>query len=128
MVAPRKRVLIVDDEISVAQMLRKRLEMAHFEVLVALDGMEGLEKARREPPDIIILDCMLPRMNGFEVCTLLKQDHRYEHIPVLMLTARATAADRQDGLKCGADVYVTKPYQAEELLRHIQTLLSRIPS
>ena len=119
----KAKILLVDDEPSIVKMVSKRLEVEGFEVLVAMDGQEGLKKAQAESPELIILDVMLPKLNGYEVCTMLKQDTRYQKIPVLMFTAKAQEKDERLGLECGANAYMRKPFKAQELLETIRTLL-----
>lgn len=119
----KKKILIVDDETSLVDMLTLRLEANHYEVLTAHDGQEALEKARSTNPDLVVLDLMLPKMNGYEVCTMLKQDTRYQKIPIIILTARAQEEDEKLGYACGADGYIRKPFQAPELLDQIRRLL-----
>ena len=121
--AERPRILIVDDEPSIVKMVGKRLEVEGFEVLIAMDGQEGLAKAQAESPDLVILDLMLPKLNGYEVCTMLKQDTRYQKIPVLLFTAKAQAKDEQLGMECGANAYMRKPFQGKELVEKIRSLL-----
>ena len=121
--AERHRILLVDDEPSIVKMVGKRLEVEGFEVLIAIDGQEGLDKARTERPDLIVLDLMLPKLNGYEVCTMLKQDTRYQGIPVVLFTAKAQEKDEKLGMECGANAYVRKPFRAQELLEKIRALL-----
>jgi DNA-binding response OmpR family regulator len=120
---PKKRILIVEDDAAIRAMLRKRLEANAYEVLDAEDGEEGLALARQEKPDLILLDLMLPKRDGYSVCRLLKFDQRYRHIPVVMLTARAQEKDRRLGQQTGADAYVTKPFDAGELLAIVAGML-----
>lgn len=117
------RILIVDDEPSILKMVCKRLEVEGFEVLIAMDGQEGLAKAQAASPDLIILDLMLPKLNGYEVCTMLKQDTRYRRIPILLFTAKVHAKDEQLGVACGADAFMRKPFQGKALMDKIRTLL-----
>jgi DNA-binding response OmpR family regulator len=119
----RLRILLVDDEPSIVKMVGKRLEVEGFEVLIATDGQDGLAKARGQSPDLIVLDLMLPKLNGYEICTMLKQDARYRKIPVVMFTAKAQEKDEKLGMECGADAYVRKPFRAQELLEKIRRLL-----
>ena len=121
--AGKPRILLVDDEPSIVKMVGKRLEVEGFDVLIAMDGQDGLAKARTQSPDLIVLDLMLPKLNGYEVCTMLKQDSRYQKIPVVMFTAKAQEKDEKLGLECGADAYVRKPFRAQELLGKIRSLL-----
>lgn len=117
--APAGRVLIVDDEPFIVETVRFALEQAGYECLVAADGEEAMRIARSEAPGLILLDIMLPKLNGFQVCRLLKFDERYRHIPIVMLTARTQARDRLLGLETGADEYLTKPFELPELIRVI---------
>jgi DNA-binding response OmpR family regulator len=119
----RFRILLVDDEPSIVKMVGKRLEVEGFDVLIATDGQEGLTQARSVSPDLIVLDLMLPKMNGYEVCTMLKQDARYQRIPIVLFTAKAQEKDEKLGMECGANAYVRKPFRAQELLDTIRTLL-----
>ena len=122
--AEKSRILLVDDEPSIVKMVGKRLEVEGFEVVVAMDGQDALEKARTVNPDLIVLDLMLPKLNGYEVCTMLKQDGRYQRIPIVMFTAKAQDKDEKMGLECGANAYVRKPFRAQELLERIRGLIA----
>ncbi len=122
--AEKPRILLVDDEPSIVKMVGKRLEVEGFEVLIAIDGQEGLTKAQAEQPDLIILDLMLPTLNGYEVCTMLKQDTRYQNIPIILFTAKAQDKDEKLGMECGANAYVRKPFRAQELLERIRGLIA----
>lgn len=122
---PKHKILLVEDEQVIAKMVKARLETNNYEVLVAIDGAEGLEKARKENPDLIILDLMLPKMDGYKVCGLLKGDSRYAKIPIMMFTARAQESDVNLGKEVGADAYIAKPFKAEELLVKIAELLKK---
>lgn len=119
------RILVVDDELDMVQLIQARLEAQGYEVLAAYDGEEGLEKAHSEKPDLILLDLMLPKMDGYKVCGLLKRDTRYAKIPIVIFTARAQKQDEELSLECGADAYLTKPFDAPVLLGKIQELLTR---
>jgi DNA-binding response OmpR family regulator len=121
--AEKPKILLVDDEPSIVKMVGKRLEIEGFDVLVAVDGQEGLAKAQAEAPDLIILDLMLPKLNGYEVCTMLKQDTRYQRIPIVLFTAKAQERDEKLGMECGANAYVRKPFRAQELLETVRGLL-----
>ena len=123
----KPRILLVDDEPSIVKMVGKRLEVEGFDVLVAMDGQEGLTKAQSEHPDLMILDLMLPKLNGYEVCTMLKQDTRYQKIPIVLFTAKAQDKDEKLGMECGANAYVKKPFRAQELLEKIRVLLPAAP-
>ena len=120
----KPRLLLVDDEPSIVKMVGKRLEVEGFDVIVAMDGEEGLTKAQTEHPDLIILDLMLPKLNGYEVCTRLKRDTSYQKIPIVLFTAKAQNKDEALGMECGANAYVRKPFRAQELLEKIRTLLA----
>lgn len=119
----KKRILVVDDEPGITATLRARLEASGYEVLLASDGESGLQQAREEKPDLILLDIMLPKRDGYSICRLLKFDNRFQHIPVIMLTARTQERDRSLGRKTGADAYVTKPFDTAQLLDTIRRLL-----
>ena len=119
-----KKILVVDDEPFIVQMITSRLKASGYDTSSAGDGDEALRKARSENPDLIILDIMLPKMDGFQVCAALKQDERYKDIPVILLTAKGGEESRQIGLQeCGADEYVTKPFDAQSLLEKMSKLL-----
>ncbi len=120
------RVLLVDDEPSIVKMVGKRLEGAGYEVVTAADGEDGLTKARLGRPDVVILDLMLPKMNGMEICAALKQDAAYRHIPVIIFTARRQEMDEKLCRECGADAYITKAQQSKALLEQVEALLGRI--
>ncbi len=118
-------MLLVDDEPNIVKMVGKRLEVEGFDVLVAVDGQEGLEKATTQQPDLIVLDLMLPKLNGYEVCSRLKQDERYRHIPVVIFSGKGQETDVQHGYDCGADAYVTKGDGKAALLQKVKELLQR---
>ncbi|HCI43989.1 MAG TPA: two-component system response regulator [Candidatus Omnitrophica bacterium] len=121
----KKRILLVDDEQDMIYAVQMQLEANNFKVLTAMDGQEGLDKAREEKPDLIILDLMLPRIDGYKVCRMLKFDEKYKDIPVIMYTARAQEADEKLGLEVGADAYMTKPFDPGKLLAKIKELLEK---
>lgn len=104
-------------------MLTMRLEREGYGVISAYDGKAGLEKARSEKPDLIILDLMLPVIDGNKVCAFLKKDSRYSKIPILIFTAKAQDSDRELGMEMGADAYITKPFDAPVLLAKIKELI-----
>lgn len=120
---PAKRILVVDDEVELVRAIQIRLQQADYEVLAAYNGQEALEKAKKEKPDLIILDLMLPKMDGYKVCGLLKADTRYNKIPIIMFTARAQESDIKMGQEAGADVYITKPFEHQVLLTRVRELL-----
>ncbi len=119
----KKRVLIVDDEKDIVETIQFRLELEGFECLVAYDGEEALLKAKSENPDLILLDIMLPKINGYKIARLLKFDESYKHIPIIMLTARTQQTDIELGEETGADEYVKKPFDMDELLNIIRKYL-----
>ncbi len=120
------RILIVEDEQDVVDMLTLNLRKAGgFTVSVASDGATGLKKAREELPALVILDLMLPKMPGLEVCKVLKNDGATRHIPIIMLTAKAEEIDRIVGLEVGADDYVTKPFSPREIVLRIKAIMRR---
>ena len=121
----KKKILLVEDEKVLIETVTLRLEAAGYEVIPAYDGREGLEKAKREKPDLIILDLMLPKMDGYKVCGLLKADTRYNKIPIIMFTARAQESDKKMGQEVGADAYITKPFEPQLLLEKIRELLKK---
>ena len=118
-----KRILIVDDEEDIAFSISRRLAAEGYEVICAEDGAEGLRRAQTESPDLILLDLMLPKMDGYKVCRLLKFDERYKQIPVIILSARSQQEDIALGSETGAEAYLTKPCDTGELLEKIRELL-----
>ena len=121
----KKRILLVDDEEDMVFAVKMQLEAFGFEVLTASDGQEGLNKARRENPDLIILDVMLPKLYGYNVCRMLKFDSKYKHIPVILFTSRVQKEDQKIGLEVGADAYINKPFDPQVLLDKIEGLLKK---
>ncbi len=117
------KVLIVDDEAPIVEMLSYNLKRANYSVLAARDGEEAVAIARREQPDLIILDLMLPRLDGLEVCRILRRER---DVPIIMLTARDTEIDRVVGLELGADDYMVKPFSVRELLARVKNVLRRV--
>ncbi|HBF43897.1 MAG TPA: two-component system response regulator [Desulfobacteraceae bacterium] len=122
----KKRVLIVDDEQDIVESIKFTLELEDIECLEAYDGEEALAKAKKENPDLIILDIMLPKMNGYKVARLLKFDESYKNIPVIMLTARTQQSDIELGEETGANEYVTKPFDMDMLVALVKKYLSKI--
>src|SRR3954452_23811459 len=119
------KILIIEDENDVTDLLALSLRKGGFKVSTAADGASGLQNARDDRPDFVILDLMLPKMSGLEVCRILKGDSATSHIPVLMLTAKAEEIDRIVGLEFGADDYVTKPFSPREIMLRIRAILRR---
>ncbi|MGD7044206.1 response regulator transcription factor [Jeotgalibacillus proteolyticus] len=118
-----KKVLVVDDEQSIVTLLKYNLEQAGYEVITALDGQEGKQKAIDDNPDLIVLDLMLPKMDGIEVCKQLRQEHI--QTPIIMLTARDDEFDKVLGLELGADDYITKPFSPREVVARAKAILRR---
>ncbi|HVE45247.1 MAG TPA: response regulator [Acidimicrobiales bacterium] len=118
------RVLVVDDDPVIQNLLRVNFEMEGYEVIIAGDGVEGLERARRDRPHIIVCDIMMPRMDGLAVARELKADPATAGIPILLLSAKAQQADVRAGDEAGADDYVTKPFDPLDLLERVATLLA----
>jgi DNA-binding response OmpR family regulator len=119
------RVLVVEDDEEIADVLRRSLRSEGYEVRTSGDGVEALDLAAGFVPDLVVLDLGLPRMDGIEVCKRLREDG--DDVPILMLTARAETEDRVDGLDSGADDYLAKPFERQELLARIRALLRRRP-
>ena len=118
-----KKVLIVDDAQDIVETLKFLLETEGIECLTAFDGEDALNKAKNEYPDLIILDVMLPKINGYKVCRLLKFDSKYKRIPILMVTARSQEEDKAIGEETGADEYITKPFNIEDVVNSVKQYL-----
>jgi DNA-binding response OmpR family regulator len=118
-----KKILIVDDEVDLVKTIRFSLEAEGYTVLVSYNGEDALTQARKETPDLILLDIMLPKLDGYKVSRLLKFDERYKHIPVLMLTAKTQEKDKLLGKETGADEYIIKPFDMNELIKKIEKYL-----
>ena len=119
----RQRILIVDDEMDLLTVLKFGLEAEGYEVVTASDGEQGLAAARQLVPDLMVLDLMLPRMDGYKVCRALKFDERYKRIPIFILSARSGDTDRRLALELGADEFHTKPYEMRTLIERIRVRL-----
>ena len=120
-----QRVLVVDDDREILRLLRAYLEREGFQVVVALDGEEALHALRREKPDLVVLDLMLPKRDGWEITRVVRADPSLQHIPIIMLTARSEEADRVVGLELGADDYVVKPFSPREVVARVKAVLRR---
>jgi DNA-binding response OmpR family regulator len=118
----KPRILLVDDEPVIVKLLARRLEAAGFEVETAVDGMQAMEKLSGELPDLVILDVMMPKLNGYEVCRSIKEG-ALRQLPVIMLSARSQDKDEKMGLSCGADIYMKKPFKSEELVERMKELI-----
>lgn len=121
------KVVIVEDEETLANNLADKLRSEGFAVVVSLDGEDGLDKIRTEHPDLIILDIMLPRLDGLSICRIVRHDGATAHIPIIMLTARGTEVDKIVGLESGADDYIVKPFSLGELLARVRAVMRRAP-
>jgi two-component system alkaline phosphatase synthesis response regulator PhoP len=119
-----KKVLVVDDDVKTVELVKIYLERDQYQVLTAYDGIEALRAARESRPDLIVLDLMLPDIDGLEVCRTLRHE---SDVPIIMLTARSTDQDKLTGLGLGADDYVTKPFSPKELAARVQAVLRRLP-
>ncbi|MCF6289630.1 MAG: response regulator [Desulfobacterales bacterium] len=121
----KKKILIVDDFVDTVELLTKRFRAEGYETVAAYDGQQALDQVKAVRPDLVILDVMMPKLNGLEVCKRLKADERDRHIPVLMLSAKSELPDKIDGLDIGADDYVTKPFEYKELAARVRALLAK---
>ena len=121
----KPRILVVDDEPEAVELVEFNLKQAGYAVNTAGDGAEALRKARAQTPDLIVLDVMLPEMDGFEICKTLRLDAATARVPIIMLTAKAAEIDRVLGLELGADDYITKPFSPRELLLRVKKILAR---
>jgi DNA-binding response OmpR family regulator len=119
-----KTVLIADDEPNIVISLEFLLEQAGYRVLVAHDGQEALEAIRRQPPDLVLLDVMLPRLSGFDVCQKIRENPDWQHMRIVMLTAKGREVEISKGLALGANAYITKPFSTQELLAQIGAQLA----
>jgi DNA-binding response OmpR family regulator len=124
MPSSKTRILIVDDEADLVSVLRIGLEIEGFEVIAASDGEEGLRKAREDRPELVVLDLMLPKLDGYRVCRALKFDERYRNLPIVILSARSGEQDRRLAFDMGADAFVCKPYDMAALVKLIRARLS----
>jgi DNA-binding response OmpR family regulator len=121
------KVLIVEDEEMILRNLAEKLRSEGYHVVTASDGEEGLEKLRGEHPDLIVLDIMLPKLDGLSLCRIIRRDASTSHIPIIMLTARGTEVDKIVGLESGADDYVVKPLALGEFLARVRAVMRRAP-
>lgn len=121
-------VLVVDDEPMARTLLRLMLVRAGFEVIEAEDGFAALEKLEVDPPDIMILDVMMPGIDGFTVCQTVRKDSTVSDLPIIMLSAKTDSESVNKGLRVGADKYLTKPISPEDLTRHVRDILERTPT
>ena len=117
------RILVVDDEIYIVHILDFSLGMEGYEVITALDGEQALEKLKTEKPDLIVLDIMMPKLDGYEVCKAIKSSPETRHIPVILLSAKGRNVDQKLGFDVGADDYITKPFSPRKLVERINAIL-----
>jgi two-component system alkaline phosphatase synthesis response regulator PhoP len=122
------RILVVDDEIYIVHILDFSLGMEGYEVITALDGEQALEKARAEKPDLIVLDIMMPKLDGYETCKILKAEADTKDIPVILLSAKGRNVDQKIGFEVGADDYITKPFSPRKLVERINAILGQSSS
>ncbi len=120
-----ERILIIDDEMNIVELLKYNLEANGYKVIYALTGKEGLTYSLQNKPDLILLDIMLPEVDGFDICKEIKKNNDTENIPIIMLTAKSEEFDKILGLELGADDYITKPFSVRELLARIKVVLRR---
>lgn len=119
-----KKILIVDDEQDIVESLKFVLETSGYDCACAYDGEEGLKLAKELSPDLIILDVMMPKINGYKISRLLKYDNKYKNIPILMITARSQEEDKLIGEETGVDEYITKPFEIVEVLKKVEQYLA----
>jgi two-component system alkaline phosphatase synthesis response regulator PhoP len=119
------KILVVDDEIYIVHILDFSLGMEGYEVVTALDGEQAVEKARAEKPDLIVLDIMMPKLDGYETCKILKGDAATRDIPVILLSAKGRNVDQKIGFEVGADDYITKPFSPRKLVERINSILGQ---
>ncbi|MFA7001106.1 MAG: response regulator transcription factor [Candidatus Omnitrophota bacterium] len=122
---PKETILVIEDEKNIAELVKVNLEQAGYAVRTVLRGDTGLEEARKTPPDLIVLDLMLPGLDGLEICRILKGQEATSHVPVIMLTAKTEETDQIVGLELGADDYVTKPFSPRQLVARVKAVLRR---
>lgn len=121
--AVRPKILVVEDEESQAEVLEVLLRSNFYEVIIAYDGEAGVKRAKKESPDLILMDVMMPKLSGMAACKQLKEDPKTKDIPIIMLTVKNMMSDYEEGADAGADSYITKPYNSERLLQRIKRYL-----
>jgi len=120
-----KKILVIEDDPKMLRIIKDRLEANNYQIITAVDGEAGLNKARSEKPDLILLDILLPKLNGFTICRLLKFDETLMSIPIIMLTAKTSENDLEIGKKVGADAYLVKPFDPAILLLIIEQFIAK---
>ena len=120
-----KKILVIEDDPSTLRLIKYTLQQEGYQVLIAPNGLEGLRKAKNEEPDLIILDVLLPGIDGFEICHRLRAEPQTTQLPILMISGKVREIDKATGLKMGADGYITKPWHRPELLTKIAVMLQR---
>ncbi|ODS30588.1 MAG: two-component response regulator [Candidatus Scalindua rubra] len=120
------KILVVDDEIKACELLKRFLEAKGHEVIIATNGKDALTLAREKHPQLVILDIMMPNIDGYHFCRLLKFDAKFKHIPIIIVSARTMKADKELGLACGGDEYITKPYDMNKLIDTVERHLSSL--
>ena len=121
----KKKILVVDDETDLLDLIEYNLTKENFEVVTATDGLKGIKKAKVEKPDLVLLDIMMPKLNGLEVCDMMRSDSELKEIPIIFLTARSDERTEVEGLNTGADDFMTKPISTVKLVSHIKAVLRR---
>jgi DNA-binding response OmpR family regulator len=121
----KKRILVIEDDRDIVELVRYNLEKDGYQVATATDGAIGMAQVKKSPPDLLVLDLMLPKLSGLEICKEVRRDAALNRLPILILTARGEEADRVVGLELGADDYVTKPFSIRELLARVKAVLRR---
>ncbi|MFH0777724.1 MAG: response regulator [Candidatus Eisenbacteria bacterium] len=119
------KILVVDDEVYIVHILDFSLGMEGYEVVTALDGEQALAKVKSERPDLVVLDIMMPKLDGYETCRILKTDPQTRHIPVILLSAKGRNVDQKMGFQVGADDYITKPFSPRKLVERINLILGQ---
>jgi two-component system phosphate regulon response regulator PhoB len=120
-----EKILVIEDDKDIAELVEFNLRAENYRVEISHNGREGLQRAQKGPPDLILLDLMLPDLNGLEVCKELKRDRRTQHIPIIMVTAKGAELDRVVGFELGADDYLAKPFSIRELTLRVKAILRR---
>ncbi len=119
----KKKIMVIDDEPNLVEMVQVWLQTSGYDVITAYESLQGLEKVQKEKPDLVILDIMMPNVDGFSVCRRMKEHKATKNIPVIILTVKWLPQDKAEGLAAGAECYMTKPFEATELLDNIKKIL-----